>query len=365
MSESLDPQIKVLVVDDSPVARELLVHILSSDPKIQIIGTANNGEDAIAATKQLSPDVITMDIHMPKMDGYEATRKIMEIHPVPIVIVTGSANAKEVSMAMHVIEAGALAVVQKPRGSGHPDYQADISRFIQTVKLMSEVKVVRRRAFPERKTLHPPEVKLERTSEIQLVAIGASTGGPPVLQTILSRLPKNFPVPVLVVQHMAAGFMQGFVEWLNQTSSLPVHVATHGEYILSGHIYFAPDGFQMKVDKGRRISLARDENDNGLCPSVSYLFRSVAEVFGKNAIGILLTGMGKDGAEELRFMKEKGAITMAQDKESSVVHGMPGEAINLDAVMYVLPPEKIAAALINLGKNSFYIDSSKLDRKAG
>jgi len=344
-------QIKVLVVDDSPVARELLIHILNSDPEIQVIGTASNGEEAMAVTKHLSPDVITMDIHMPKMDGYEATRRIMETDPLPIVIVTGSAGVKEVSMAMRVIEAGALAVVQKPGGFGHQDYQSDVSRFIQTVKLMSEVKVVRRRAFPRRETILPIEVKLERPSEIHLVAIGASTGGPPVLQTILSKLPTNFPVPVLIVQHMAAGFIEGFVEWLGQTSSLPVHVATHGEYILPGHVYLAPDGFAMKPDRYGRISLARGETENGLCPSVSSLFRSVAEVFGKNAVGILLTGMGKDGAEELRLMKEKGAITIAQDKESSVVHGMPGEAINLNAAMYVLAPEKIAAVLSGLVNN--------------
>lgn len=345
------PQIKVLVVDDSWVARELLVHILSSDPKIRIIGTASNGEEAIVAAKDLSPDVITMDIHMPKMDGYEATRRIMEIHPVPIVIVTGSVSVKEISVAMRGIEAGALAVVQKPRGLGYPDYEADVSDFIQTVKLMSEVKVIKRRAFPRRETVQPAEVKLERFSEIQLVAIGASTGGPPVLQTILSKLPKNFPSPVLIVQHMAAGFMEGFVEWLGQTSSLPVHVATDREYILPGHVYFAPDGFQMIADMGRRISLARGKTENGLRPSVSYLFRSVAEVFGKNAVGILLTGMGKDGAEELKLMKEKGAITIAQDKESSVVHGMPGEAINLGAAMYVLPPEKIITFLSGLVNN--------------
>lgn len=349
MNEYTEPRIKVLVVDDSPVARELLVHILSSDPKIQIIGTASNGEEAIVAAKHLSPDVITMDIHMPKMDGYEATRRIMEIHPTPIVIVTGSASIEEISVAMRAIDAGALAVVQKPGGSGHPDYQAEVSRFIQMVKLMSEVKVVRRRAFPGRETVRLAEVKLELPSEIQLVAIGASTGGPPLLQTILSKLPKNFPIPVLIVQHMAAGFIEGFVEWLRQTSSLPVHVATHGEYILPGHVYLAPDGFVMKPDRYGRISLARGET--GLCPSVSYLFRSVAEVFGKNAVGILLTGMGKDGAYELRLMKEKGAITIAQDLESSVVHGMPGEAINLDAAMYVLPPEKIIAFLSGLVNN--------------
>lgn len=362
----MSEKIRVLVVDDSPVAREFLVHILSSDPKIQVVGTASDGEEAIETVVHLKPDIITMDIHMPKMDGYEATRKIMETHPIPIVIVTGSQSVKEVAMAMRVIEAGALALVKKPSGIGHPDYEADAAKFIQTVKLMSEIKVVKRRAPKlEAISAKQAEISIKPMPEIQLVAIGASTGGPPVLQTILSRLPKNFPAPVLVVQHMAAGFIEGFVEWLGQVSSLPVHVAARGEYILPGHIYFAPDGFHMKVDAGRRIILAGDGIENGLRPSVSYLFRSVAEVFGKNAVGILLTGMGKDGAKELRLMKEKGAVTIAQDKESSVVYGMPGEAINLDAATYVLPPEKIAAALVSLVNNSFYTFSPELEGKVG
>jgi two-component system chemotaxis response regulator CheB len=185
-------------------------------------------------------------------------------------------------------------------------------------------------------------------TEIRVVAIGASTGGPIVLQTILSRLPKNFLVPVLIVQHMASGFIHGFAEWLSQSSRLPVHVAANREYLLPGHAYVAPDGFQMGVEMGGRIALSKDEPENGLRPSVSYLFRSVAKVFGPNAVGVLLTGMGKDGAEELKLMRQKGAVTIAQDEESSVVHGMPGEAIELDATTYVLSPDKISEALISL-----------------
>ncbi len=363
----MSEKIKVLVVDDSPVARELLVHILGSEPKIQVVGTANNGEEALRALEQLKPDVITMDTNMPKMDGYEATRRIMELHPAPIVMVTGSFTAYDVSRTIRAMEAGALAIVLKPKGIGHPDHETSAAEVIQTVKLMSEVKVVKRRTFPKREAIKAPrvEISIKPLPEIQLVAIGASTGGPPALQTILSMLPKNFPVPVLVVQHMASGFIQGFVEWLGQVSSLSVHVAAHGEYIIPGHIYFAPDGFQMKPERYGRISLARGETENGLRPSVSYLFRSVAEVFGKNAVGILLTGMGKDGAKELKLMKEKGAVTIAQDKESSVVHGMPGEAIKLDAATYVFSPEKIAAALASLVNNSFYTGSSKLDENGG
>lgn len=192
---------------------------------------------------------------------------------------------------------------------------------------------------------------MREAAKVQVVAIGASTGGPPALQTILAALPKDFPAPVVIVQHMAAGFVRGFVEWLAQSAKLPVRVAAHGELMLPGHVYVAPDEHQMKVERGGKIALTRDEPESGLRPSVSYLFRSVAEVYGCNAVAGLLTGMGRDGAEELLRLKEKGAVTFAQDKDSSVVHGMPGEAIRLDAAMLVLPPEKIAPVLVNLAYN--------------
>ena len=345
--------IKVLVVEDSAVAREFLVHILSSDPEIKVIGTPHNGEEALEALKASRPDVITMDIHMPKMDGFEATRKIMETSPTPIVIVTGSTDPREVGTTFRAVEAGALAVVPRPHGLRHPDYEATVKELIQTVKLMSEVKVVRRWNRVRRTPLAPSAEEIKGngySSEIQIVAIGASTGGPIVLQTILSQLQKTFPVPLLVVQHIAAGFTEGFVEWLNQTSSLPVHLAADGEPILPGHAYVAPDGFQMGVKVKGRIALSQNACENGLRPSVSFLFRSLAEVYGETAVGVLLTGMGKDGAVELKLMKEQGAVTLVQDEESSVVFGMPGEAIKLAAATYVLSPEKIAAALQSLVK---------------
>jgi two-component system chemotaxis response regulator CheB len=343
--------IKVLVVEDSPVVREFLVHLLGSDPEIQVIGTASNGEEALAAVQHKKPDVITMDIHMPKIDGFEATRRIMETRPTPIVIVSGSSSLQEVSTTFRAIEAGALAAVSRPQGIGHPRHETSAQEMVQTVKLMSEVKVVRR--WPRLKStpvvLPTPQMQVRRApAEIQVVAIGASTGGPLVLQAILSGLPKDLPVPVLIVQHMAPGFVQGFAEWLAQSSGFPVHIPTDGEYPLPGHAYVAPDGVHMGVGTGGRVILSADEPENGLRPSVSYLFRCVAQVFGRQAVGILLTGMGRDGAEELRLMKDGGAVTIAQDKESSVVHGMPGEAIKLDAATYVLSLENIAAALIGL-----------------
>lgn len=343
--------IKVLVVEDSPVVCNFLMHILGSDPGIRVVGTASDGEEAIEAVQRLQPDVITMDIHMPRMDGLEATRRIMETQPTPIVIVSSVISPREVEMTFQATEAGALAFLPLPAGIGHPEYEATIRKLVQTVKLMSEVKVVRR--WPQSRRSAPLPRPPERygrhaPAHVSVVAIGASTGGPPVLKTILDGLPGNFPAPVLIVQHISSGFSQGFVEWLAQSSALAPKLAEQGEPILPAHVYVAPDGFHMKVESGGKIALIRGEPENGMCPSVSSLFRSVAEVYGSSAVAGLLTGMGRDGADELKLLREKGAITFAQDRESSVVHGMPGEAIKLDAAMFVLAPQEIVALLTNL-----------------
>lgn len=343
--------IKVLVVEDSPVAREFLTYILTSDPAIQVVGTANNGVEALKSLEKNRPDVITMDIHMPLMDGFEATRRIMETIPTPIVIVSGSTGVNEVSGTFRAIEAGALAVVRRPHGINHEEFETGSRELIQTVKLMSEVRVVKL-IHRISKTLEAilPVQPSQRTTGIQAIAIGASTGGPLALKDILSGLPRGFPVPVLIVQHIAKGFVDGFTEWLSGASQFPLSVASHGERLAPGHGYIAPDDFHMEVDFGLKIVLSDFAPENSVRPSVSFLFRSMAQVFGPAATGVLLTGMGRDGAEELKTMKDKGAITIAQDEESSVVYGMPGEAIKLGAAIYVLPPKSIAAILTDLVK---------------
>ncbi len=345
--------IKVLVVEDSAVVREFLAHLLGSNHDFQVVGTAQDGEEALEAVNRLHPDVITMDINMPRMNGFEATRRIMETLPTPIVIVSGSWDAEEVATSFRAIEAGALAVMPRPAGYGHPDHDAGAMNLLRSVKLMSEVKVVRRWGRPRRENSLVPDglnqsPPVLAPTEAQVVAIGASTGGPMVLQTILSRLPKALPVPVFIVQHMAAGFMQGFVDWLAQSSALPVAIAAQGQEAVAGSVYLAPDGFHMQIERGGRVSLTTAPPEHGLRPSVASLFRSIAEAYGKRSIGVLLTGMGKDGAAELKTLRDMGAITIVQDRESSVVHGMPGEALNLDAASYVLSPEQVVAALGNL-----------------
>jgi two-component system chemotaxis response regulator CheB len=343
--------IKVLIVDDSHAAQELLAHVLNSDPAIQVVGIVSDGADAKEAVRQARPDVITMDVHMPKVGGLEATRAIMETWPTPIVIVSASSGSKEVASRFRALEAGALEVVLRPPGIGHPEHEASARKLIQTVKLMSEVKVVKRTVRSTGKSASPmsPSGPAARAAAAgQLVAIGASTGGPPALRMILAGLPQTLAAPVLIVQHIAPGFVEGFVEWLGSTSRLPLHIASNGEPALPGHAYIAPDGLHMGVGSGPRIVLSDHEPENGLRPSVAYLFRSVAQVLGPRAVGVLLTGMGKDGAVELKAMKDQGALTIAQDEASSVVYGMPGEAIKLGGATYILPPEGIAAVLVKL-----------------
>lgn len=341
--------IRVLVAEDSVVARELIVKILSADPEIEVIGCVSNGRQAVEFLRQQKPDLITMDICMPEMDGFAATRMIMEESPVPIVMVTSKSDLCEGGTSFDALEAGALLVLQKPWGVGHPEHERSACELIKIVKLMSEIKVVRRRLHKKAEE-KVREMPLPNAAEIRVIAIGASTGGPPVIQKILAGLPPDLEVPVLIVQHMARGFTEGFVDWLAQTSVLPVSVACDGAMLKAGRVYVAPDGYQMKVAASGCLQCKDDVALYGLKPSVSYLFNSLLEVYGKDVLGVLLTGMGKDGAAELALLRKKGALTIAQDSASSVVFGMPGEAVRLNGASYVLPPEKIIALLKRLGK---------------
>lgn len=354
-----DRKIKVLVAEDSTVTRLFLVHLLESDPRISVIGAVGDGQAALEFVTQNKPDVVLMDIHMPRLDGFEATRRIMETQAVPIVMCSATANTRDVVITFQAMEAGAIACIEKPLGRERGNFEAMAAHLLETVKLMSEVKVVRRtaRARPASLPAAHSAPWQRAPVEIKLVGVGASTGGPPVLQTIFAGLTKDFPAPILVVQHIASGFLAGMAEWLNQTTGLRVHIASYGTTPLPGHVYLAPDDFHMGIGAGGGIVLTREEPENHLRPAVSFLFRSLARVYGASALGVLLTGMGRDGAEELKAMKDQGAITIAQDQESSVVHGMPGVAIALGGATHVLPADRIAAALVGLvnGRNTTWV----------
>jgi two-component system chemotaxis response regulator CheB len=345
-------RIRVLIVDDSAGMRMMLERIFSDDPDLEVAGTAGNGMEALEAVQRLCPDVITMDIQMPLMDGLEATRRIMETKPTPIVILSGNLDAEEIASSFRAMEAGALTALPKPRGFALPEHDADVANLVRRVKLMAEIKVVRRWRRTARDESQPlrQAAPLPAQGNCRVVAIGASTGGTVVINTILSELPQDFALPVLVVQHMSPGFIQGFADWLAISSRLPVHVASQNEKMLPGHVYIAPDGFHMLAERGDRIALMRGAPENGQCPSVSALFRSVASVYGGNAVGVLLTGMGNDGARELKLMRNFGAVTIAQDRDSSVIFGMPGEAVNLDAAGFILAPDGIVGHLAAINR---------------
>ncbi len=342
--------IRVLVVEDSPTIRQFLVHVLGSEPGLQVVGTAGNGDEALAAVARLEPDVITMDIVMPKVDGLEATRRIMETRPTPIVIVSAHLPAAEARASFRALEAGALAVVPRPEALSSPDHSRTARELVRTVRLMSEVKVVRRRSRRLLPTVPAPSAPVDPkvAHNLQLIAIGGSTGAPGALQTILSRLPSAFPFPLVVVQHIAPGFIEGFAEWLAGTTPLQVRVARDGELLRPGSVYLAPDRLHMAVASPGQIRLQDAPPEHGLRPSVGFLCRSLAVSFGARAAGVLLSGMGADGAAALKEWRDRGALTIVQDQASSVVHGMPGEAVQLGAAGLVLAPEAIAATLLSL-----------------
>ena len=340
-----------MVVDDSSVVRMALVHILNSDPQIEVAAVARNGREALRLLDRHSPDVVIMDIQMPEMDGIEATRRIMATKPVPIVICSAAVSPSQSLSTFRSLEAGAVACVEKPVVADHREPHGSATDLLRTVKLMSEVKVVHR--WPRSFQLEPaPPVEfslrndIPHSGRVELIGIGASTGGPPVLQTIRAGLPGDFPAPILIVQHMMRGFLCGLAEWLHQTTGFAVHIAEESTEPRPGHVYLAPDDFHMIMCRRGRIRLCKDETVNAVRPSVSRLFGSLAERYGPVSAGVILSGMGKDGAEELKRMKQAGAFTVAQDRHTSVVHGMPGEAIAIGAVDCVLPANLIAGALI-------------------
>lgn len=343
--------IKVLVVDDSAVVRQHLKHMYEADGRMKVCGLAVNGKEAVDMASLLKPDVISMDINMPVMNGMEATRLIMETSPVPIVIVSASYQKNDVEKSFLAMEAGAVAILGKPGGEENAIGRTTNQELIETIKLMSEIKVVRRWSrYTAAKRPAPAAIDVPSGQEIEIVAIGASTGGPPVLQTVLSGLDSSFPAPVLIVQHIAKGFIGGLADWISQTTGMKASIARHGERAIAGRVYFAPDDRHMGIDGSSRIILSAAEPENGVRPSVSYLFRSAKEAFGKATAGVLLTGMGKDGADELLAMHTAGGVTIAQDMETSVVFGMPGEAVRLGAAGHVLAPDVIPLVLSRVAR---------------
>jgi len=336
--------IRVLVVEDSPTARALLVEILGSDAEIVVVGEATNGVEALEMTKRHEPDVITMDVRMPVMDGFEATRAIMAERPTPIVVVTANTSGREVETSMQALRLGALTVLAKPPGPLAAGFDESCRRLIHTVKLMAGVRVVRRRLEGG----SPGTRREQRSVPPRVVALAASTGGPAALSRLLGSLRPDFPLPILVVQHIAPGFVDGFSSWLDGLSSLPVRVAEHRDRIEARTVLVAPDDRHLVVPTRSFVELSDSHPVSGFRPSATRLFESVAATFGRTAIAVVLTGMGDDGIVGLRAVRDAGGRVIAQDEESSVVFGMPGAAVAAGLAHETLSIEGVARRMQEL-----------------
>lgn len=343
--------IRVLVVDDSAVLRQSTKFILENDPGLKVIGEARNGEEAVALARRLKPDVVTMDIRMPRMDGFEAIRHIMAGSPVPIVVVTSVDLDREMGVSLQATRAGAVSVLRRPARISDPEYKAFTASLVGQVKLMSDVRVVHR---PMAGRTASPKTKVAglastpRTAhKIEIVAIGSSTGGPAALHQVLSVMPADFSPPILIVQHISFGFVEGLAGWLDGACKLRVKVAEQGERTQPGTIYVAPDDQHTEIAYGR-IRLRQGDPVGGHRPSVTPLFESLAKCYGPAAMGVIMTGMGADGAVGMKALREAGAITIAQDEGSCVVFGMPKEAIALGAIQHIVPLKKIAQTMVAL-----------------
>ena len=347
--------IRILIAEDSKVIALLLSGILENEPDMKVVGVAENGAQAIQMSRDLRPDLVTMDIHMPQVDGFAAIRTIMTENPVPIVVVSSLSSGTERDVTFRALEEGAVAVIEKPQTLSDSDFERTRRQLVETVRAMAEVKVVKRRLNSQRSAERTGPCALQPRGEYKVLAIGCSTGGPQTLHYILSALPAGFPLPVAVVQHITHGFIDGLVTWLQSDTPLKVKLAENGEHLRPSTIYFAPDDYHLLIAKSRdgfSAKLESGEPVRGFMPSADQLFHSIAENCSGQAIGVLLTGMGDDGARGLLEMKRSGCHTLIQDEASSVVFGMGGSALALDAVDRVVELKDIPVYLAGLARSS-------------
>lgn len=342
-------KIKVLLVDDSIIAITLLKKVLVAAPDIEVVGTAQNGREALSLIPQLEPVVVCTDLHMPVMNGLELTREIMKRYPRPVLVTSVSVEEGSINV-FKVIEAGALDVVLKPRMVNESEYNAMASELISKIRVLAGVRVFRRfkKEAPEDHSIRILQPLHEIKPPVRIIVIGASTGGPQAFQTILTKLPADFSIPIICVQHISEGFLDGLVQWLSGMCAMKVDRAREGSVPMPGTIYFPQEGKHLKFDGGGRFALSSEPSYHAHRPSITETMKSAAEHYESAVLSILLTGMGSDGAEGMQEVTRAGGITIAQDEKSSIVFGMPKQAIELGAAQLVIPLVEIAATLIRL-----------------
>ncbi len=331
-------QIRLLIVDDSLLMQRVLSDILQSDKQIIVVGTARDGEEALIKIANLRPDVVTMDIEMPKMNGLTAVRRIMETYPTPVVMIS-ALTQREAQLTLKALEFGAVDYVPKPSG------QISLNMDLVREELISKVKTAAHANIASAKPVIHEDLHGPAKVGDRVISIAASTGGPPAVTKVLKALPADTP-PILIVQHMPKGVTKLFAEGLNDTCRFSVREAQEGDRVQERLALIAPGGFHMVVTKEHRIHLTSDAPVNYVRPAADVLMISMAEVFTAKNVGVVLTGMGADGAMGIKAIKQKGGVTIAQDKETSVVYGMPQVAFQTGCVDTVAPLERIPKEIL-------------------
>lgn len=342
-------EIKALVVDDSPYNRQTIIRMFQHEPSIKVVGTAVDGKDAISKVIKLRPDIVTLDLEMPGMDGFTFLRWIMKEHPIPIIVVSARSDDKSVFKAL---ELGAVDFIVKPTAKASPQLMKIRDELIEKVFAVANLEMAKMKANLELLTEETGR-KIEEVSlhpkRVELIAIGASTGGPPAIQSILLRIPKNLPAGIVVSQHMPEGFTRHFAERLDRISAFSVKEADDGEPVGPGKALIAPGGYHMLLEeKGKTVKtvLKRRSLADKYVPSVDMMMKSAATVYGRKVLGVILTGMGNDGKVGMKSIKENKGQTIAESEETSVVFGMPQEVIEAGAADKVVSLRDIPDEII-------------------
>lgn len=350
-------EIRVLIAEDSPTVRWHLTKIINSTSDLRVIGAAGNGEQLLSMAEELRPDVISMDIHMPRLDGLEATRQLMSRCPTPVVIVSSLLDG-EVDLAFQALEAGALAVVAKPEGTTSLLVENDERHLhlLRTLRAMAGVRVIRRSTRPFGLPASEGDLpRLQRGSKAELIAVGASAGGPGAIHSLLKALPRSLHVPIVVAQHLPADFMPGLARWLSNSTGWPVQVTSDYEILQAGVVHLLAGESHLEIVRRQGFLIVQKCSDltaDRYRPSIDIVFRSVAHTCGSQGIGVLLSGMGSDGAKGLLAIRQAEGRTFAQDAASAVVFGMPGAALEYGAVDEAMSIPQIASAIASVTKHS-------------
>jgi two-component system chemotaxis response regulator CheB len=345
---------RVVVIEDSVVEQAFITYLINADPRLEVIAAFSNAEDAIATINKIAPDVITLDIRLPGMSGLEATHHIMSKKPTPIVVISANVESEELNISMNALRAGALTVVEKPLGFGNKNFESRAQQICDQIALMSEVIVLRQKSFRDLEFTNSDSLNsiplpndLNQAARFSALGVVASTGGPSALVTLFQSLPSNFPLPIFLVQHITASFIESFASWLNDLCPFSVQFAKNGETPVKGTIYLPPEDHHLEIIGGI-FKISQSAHISQQRPSGTALFNSMADTYGAKAIGVLLTGMGDDGASGLLKIRKTGGFTLAEHESTAVVYGMPGVAVALGGAQEILPLPEIGPRLTSL-----------------